>query len=99
MNPNKPMGSWKLAWTRCRKQAGSSVGCMSFAIHSCPNWQKPRVADSTLMALTGHMSKRMLVHYSHVRNQAKRDAIAVFESVVSRTESPQSIEVASEYIA
>jgi hypothetical protein len=33
-----------------------------------------QVADSTLMALTRHMSKRMLDH-SHVRNQAKRDAI------------------------
>ena len=53
-----------------------------------------QVADSTLMALTGHMSKRMLEHYSHVRNQAKRDAVAVFDVVPSakqtEKDSPQN---------
>jgi integrase len=54
-----------------------------------------QVADSTLMALTGHMSKRMIEHYSHhVRNQAKRDAVAVFDGLPStvraKTDSPQN---------
>jgi len=55
-----------------------------------------QVADSTLMALTGHMSKRMLEHYSHVRNQAKREAVSVFDTGISPSkqrgvaiESPQ----------
>ena len=31
--------------------------------------------DATLMALAGHMSRRMLEHYSHVRMAAKRHAV------------------------
>ncbi len=42
-----------------------------------------QVADSTLMALTGHMSKRMLEHYSHVRNEAKRAAVSSLDAVIS----------------
>ena len=37
-------------------------------------------ADATLMAVAGHMSKRMLEHYSHVRMAAKRVVLAKLES-------------------
>ena len=33
------------------------------------------VADQTLMAIAGHVSKSMLDHYSHVRLQARRSAV------------------------
>ena len=33
------------------------------------------VSDATLMAIVGHMSRRMLEHYSHIRIQAKRVAM------------------------
>jgi len=32
-------------------------------------------SDATLMAVSGHMSRRMLEHYSHVRMDAKRTAL------------------------
>ena len=31
--------------------------------------------DATMMAVSGHPSKRMLEHYSHVRMAAKRSAV------------------------
>lgn len=37
-------------------------------------------SDATLMALAGHMSRRMLEHYSHVRMAAKRAATDKLES-------------------
>lgn len=37
-------------------------------------------SDATLMALAGHMSRRMLEHYSHVRMAAKRTALDKLES-------------------
>lgn len=37
-------------------------------------------SDATLMALAGHMSRRMLEHYSHVRMAAKRTATDRLES-------------------
>jgi hypothetical protein len=32
-------------------------------------------ADSTIMAIAGHVSRRMLERYSHVRMEAKRNAM------------------------
>jgi integrase len=37
-------------------------------------------SDATMMAVAGHMSKRMLEHYSHVRMAAKRTALDKLES-------------------
>ena len=38
------------------------------------------VSDATLMAVSGHMSRRMLEHYSHVRMAAKRTGLDKLES-------------------
>jgi integrase len=32
-------------------------------------------ADQTIMAIAGHLSRRMLEHYSHIRLEAKRKAL------------------------
>jgi hypothetical protein len=37
-------------------------------------------SDATMMALSGHMSRQMLEHYSHVRMAAKRKALDSLES-------------------
>ena len=37
--------------------------------------QKPE-RDATLQALAGHLSRRMMEHYSHVRMAAKKVAVA-----------------------
>lgn len=33
------------------------------------------IAESTMLALMGHMSRAMLERYSHIRMAAKRDAV------------------------
>jgi len=38
------------------------------------------VSDATLLAVSGHMSRRMLEHYSHVRMAAKRTVLDKLES-------------------
>jgi integrase len=45
------------------------------------------VSDATLMSISGHLSKRMLDHYSHVRIQAKRDAVALLPTGLFSTEA------------
>ena len=35
--------------------------------------------DATMMAVAGHVSKKMLEHYSHVRMQAKRNVLDKME--------------------
>jgi integrase len=37
--------------------------------------------DQTIMDIAGHVSKNMLKHYSHIRMEAKREAL---ESIVKR---------------
>ncbi len=37
-------------------------------------------ADATLMAITGHLTREMLEHYSHVRMEAKRAAVEKLSS-------------------
>jgi hypothetical protein len=34
-----------------------------------------KASDQTIMSIAGHVSKKMLQHYSHVRLEAKRDAL------------------------
>lgn len=74
-DPTRPTLSIKKAWGEMRKR--SSVRCR---IHDLRHTAITRLAetgvsDATLMAIVGHMSRRMLEHYSHIRMQAKRVAM------------------------
>lgn len=75
VDPTKPMGSWKSAWTTCRKAAG--VWCrLHDARHTFVSFLAEQgVPESTLKSLAGWMSRKMLERYSHSTNQAKRDAV------------------------
>jgi hypothetical protein len=37
------------------------------------------VAEQTLMAIAGHVSREMLEHYSHIPMQAKLEAVSMLE--------------------
>ena len=39
------------------------------------------MSEQTIRALAGHVSKQMLERYSHIRTQAKQDAIAALHSM------------------
>jgi hypothetical protein len=41
-------------------------------------------SDQTIMAIAGHVSAKMLAHYSHVRLEAKRNALEVISSKALR---------------
>ncbi len=38
------------------------------------------VADHVLESISGHLSRRMLEHYSHIRLKAKRDALDALDA-------------------
>jgi integrase len=48
------------------------------------------VAEQTLMAIAGHVSREMLEHYSHIRMQAKRAAVAALEEPATANRGEQS---------
>jgi len=52
--------------------------------HAITELAESQASDSTIMALAGHVSRRMLEHYSHVRQEAKREAVNVLSAKVPK---------------
>jgi integrase len=80
-NPLQPMGTWARSWRHAKKAA--RVECRW---HDLRHSWASRIAaggatDGTLQALAGWLSPKMIERYSHIRSQAKRDAIAVLDVV------------------
>ena len=38
--------------------------------------------DQTIMSIAGHLDRKMLEHYSHIRNAAKRKAVEAMKSYI-----------------
>jgi hypothetical protein len=43
--------------------------------------ESPEASEQTIMSIAGHVSREMLEHYSHVRQQAKRKAVESLDNV------------------
>ena len=52
--------------------------------HAITELAESQASDSTIMALAGHVSRRMLEHYSHIRQDAKREAVNVLSARVPK---------------
>jgi integrase len=77
--PNEPIGSWKSAWQQAKKSA--KIQCRW---HDLRHSFISRIAaggatDGTIQAIAGWMSPKMIERYSHIRNAAKRQAVAVLD--------------------
>jgi integrase len=75
-DPTRPVGSWRSAWRTLTRNAGLA----GFRFHDLRHTAitvlaESGVSDSTIKAIAGHVSQRMLDRYSHVRMKAKREAI------------------------
>lgn len=63
-DPTQAMKSWWTAWRKLTVKAGLK----GFRLH------ESKASEQTILSLAGHVSKRMLEHYSHIRREAKRRA-------------------------
>jgi integrase len=77
-DPKRHLKSWRSAWRTLTKKAGLS-GFRFHDLRHCAITQLAEngASDSTIMAIAGHVSRRMLERYSHVRMEAKRTALEV----------------------
>ena len=75
-DPTRHVKSWRTAWRTLTKKAGLS-GFRFHDLRHCAITQLAEngTSDSTIMAIAGHVSRRMLERYSHVRMEAKRTAM------------------------
>ena len=81
IDPTRHQKSWRTAWRNLREAAG----LQGFRFHDLRHTAITELAeagapDATLMALAGHVTRRMLEHYSHVRMKAKREAVEKISS-------------------
>ena len=58
--------------------------------HAITELAESQTSDITIMSIAGHVSRKMLEHYSHIRQDAKRDAVNILSSPTPRRPSPES---------
>ena len=87
-DPTKHLKSWRSAWRTLTKKAGLP-GFRFHDLRHCAITQLAEngASDSTIMAIAGHVSKRMLERYSHVRMEAKRTALDALSTKMAGFES------------
>ena len=75
-DPTTHVNSWRSAWRTLTKKAGLP-GFRFHDLRYCAitSLAESGAADSTIMAIAGHVSRKMLKRYSHVRMEAKRAAM------------------------
>jgi integrase len=90
-DPSRPAGEWKKAWSDALSRAG-----LKYRWHDCRHTfitrlaENPNVSEETIRALAGHVSRKMLERYSHIRLAAKQAAIQSLEAAAFDAWSPQN---------
>ena len=76
IDPTKPVKSWRTAWRHLTKAAGiPGLRFHDLRHHAITELAESQASDQTIMSVAGHVSQRMLARYSHVRIDAKRNAL------------------------
>lgn len=81
IDPTKPIGSWKVAFRGALKRAGFHCRWHDLRHTFISRCGEAGAPEQTLLALAGHVSRKMLETYSHTRLEAKRRVIASFDFV------------------
>ncbi|MBK9171079.1 MAG: tyrosine-type recombinase/integrase [Bryobacterales bacterium] len=74
-DPTRPTSDLSTAWTTTRTAAGLSCRWHDLRHTACTKMAEAGVPEGTMLAIMGHMSRAMLERYSHVRMEAKREAV------------------------
>jgi hypothetical protein len=75
VDPTKPIGPFKDSWDTARESAGVEYTWHDTRHTFISELAESGSTDAEIMALAGHVSKRMLERYSHARNARKIEAI------------------------
>ena len=84
IDPTRPIASFRTAWRNATKKAGLP----GLRFHDLRHTAITKLAESmtseqTIMSIAGHVSRRMLEHYSHIRMDAKRTAVEAISQPIS----------------
>ncbi len=79
-DPSRPTTGWRSAWESLRAKAGLPRLRFHDLRHHCiTRLAESGAPDHVIMSIAGHVSKEMLEHYSHIRMEAKRAAVAALD--------------------
>ncbi len=80
-DPTQPMLKWDTAWRALRDAAGLHGLRFHDLRHTViTELAELGIADHVLESISGHLSRRMLEHYSHIRIDAKRQALDALDA-------------------
>lgn len=74
-DPTRPVTTLKTAWNNVRRNAQVTGRWHDHRHTLITDLAESGAGDQTIMDIAGHVSKSMLKHYSHIRMEAKRDAL------------------------
>lgn len=87
-DPSVPTGSWKKAWYSLRREAAKKYPKLDYVRmydlrhHALTTLlENPNVSEQTIKDIAGHVSKKILERYSHIRIARKRAALDALESL------------------
>jgi integrase len=85
VDSSRPIKSWRSAWRAALKRASLELRFHDLR-HTCiTKLAESQASEQTLMAIAGHVSRKMIEHYSHIRMAAKRTAVdAIVEGGVNQ---------------
>jgi integrase len=75
VEPLRPTKGWRTAWRNACKRAGLKVRFHDLRHTAITKLAESQASDQTIMSIAGHLSRKMLDHYSHIRMAAKRTAL------------------------
>jgi integrase len=83
IDPTKPMKGWRNAWRSLTRTAGlAGLRFHDLRHQAITELCELGLSDMTIMGIAGHVSREMLEHYSHIRLQAKRQALESLERTI-----------------
>ncbi len=75
VDPSRPTKGWRTAWRHALKRTGFHCRFHDLRVTCITKLSESQASDMTIMAIAGHVSRRMLEHYSRIRTEAKRAAL------------------------
>jgi integrase len=90
IDASRPITSWRSAWRAALRRAGLEIRFHDLR-HTCiTKLAECQASEHTLMAIAGHVSRKMIEHYSHIRMEAKRAALDAIAKPVSDADGAQN---------
>src|SRR5262249_35589410 len=71
----RPTKGWPTAWRTALQRAGVQCRFHDLRVTCITKLAESQASDQTILSIAGHVSRKMLEHYSRIRIDAKRAAL------------------------